>query len=153
MSRLELRLHPPLVWLVCAAGAWAVARGLPQLAWDFPGQRALGIALAATGALLGLAGLLQFRIARTTFDPHRPRNSSALVTTGLYGHSRNPMYLGLLLVLLALIAWWGNPLSLLAAPAFVAWMTRFQIRPEERILDELFGDEYQAYCRRVRRWL
>ena len=98
-------------------------------------------------------GLLAFRASRTTINPLRPKRVSALVTVCVYRITRNPMYVGLCCILLA----WAVHLAALPAflgpPAFVLYVTRFQIVPEERALAELFGERYLEYAARVRRWL
>jgi protein-S-isoprenylcysteine O-methyltransferase Ste14 len=76
-----------------------------------------------------------------------------MVTSGVYRHTRNPMYLGMLCLLGAWAAWLGNAAALLGLPAFVAYMNRFQIAPEERALAQRFGAAFDAYAARVRRWL
>ena len=83
----------------------------------------------------------------------RPQNTSSLVTRGIYGFTRNPMYLGLALALLGWAAFLSAAWPLLGPPLFVAYVNIFQIRPEERVLSGLFGDEYTRYTRRVRRWI
>lgn len=153
MSRLELKIPPPLQWLAMAALAAVLARLFPGLRLPFAGHRALAMILALAGVGSGMAGVMAFRRARTTIDPHRPGDASALVRTGIYRRTRNPMYLGLLLTLLGVAAWLAHPLALLCVAVFVAWMTRFQIRPEERALKRLFGAPYEDYLRQVRRWL
>ena len=100
-----------------------------------------------------LAGVIEFRRARTTVDPTRPEHSSAIVSGGIYSLTRNPMYLGFLLILAAWAAWLGNLPACLALLAFVQYMNRFQIAPEERVLGARFGAPYEAYRQRVRRWL
>lgn len=153
-QRLETRIPPPLVMLAAAG-----ITGL--LAWLFPGASFIGEgstaaagALALIGVGVGAAGAIAFRRARTTLDPHRPDQATTLVTTGVYRVSRNPMYLGLLLVLLAWAFYLDSWPGLLVGPtAFVVWITRFQIVPEERFLMQLFGPDYIAYLRRTGRWL
>ena len=104
-------------------------------------------------ALVALAAFIAFVQARTTINPMKPERASALVTGGIYRFTRNPMYLSLLLLLVAYATYlwtWGA----LAGPVlYVAYITRFQILPEERILTAKFGSEFEAYKRRVRRWI
>lgn len=153
MAALELKLPPPLIWIVCAAAAMALGRWLPRCSFPFAGHRVLAGLLVLAGVGVGLVAALACRRAGTTIDPHRPERSRSVVTVGMYRHSRNPMYLGLALVLLGVVAWIANALALLVVPVFCAWITRFQIRPEERALEANFGDAYRDYRSRVRRWL
>ena len=150
---LELRIPPVLLVLVTASGMFLLARAFPQWTLALPGRTPLALALAAAGVAVALAGVAAFRRARTTVNPITPQASSALVVSGVYRFSRNPMYLGFLLLLGGWAVQLAHVLAPLLLPLFVAWMNRFQIQPEERALAARFGDGYAAYARRVRRWL
>ncbi|NML16896.1 methyltransferase family protein [Azohydromonas caseinilytica] len=150
---LELRIPPVLLVLITGAGMFLLARAFPRWTMPLPGRVPLALALAATGAAVALAGVAAFRRARTTVNPITPQASSALVVSGVYRFSRNPMYLGFLLLLCGWAVLLAHAPAALLLPLFVAWMNRFQIRPEERALAARFGDGYAAYARRVRRWL
>ena len=149
---LEARLPPPLVAAVVGLAMWGGARLLGSAP---PGAAREWIArgLGAVALVLALLAGRSFLRAGTTLDPHRPEKTSSLVEHGLYRHSRNPMYLAMALGLLAWAIHLGTPWVLLGPLAFVAYVTRFQIRPEERVMAEKFGDRYSEYCRRTRRWL
>ena len=153
----EHKLPPPVIDAACAGLMWWLAGALPALqlwprgAWPFGLGAALGLALA--GGAIALAGLVEFRRARTTFNPLDPARASALVTTGIYRVTRNPMYLGMLLVLLGLAVWLGNAAPFVVPPLSVLLLNQLQIRPEERILRERFGAHYARYAGRVRRWV
>ena len=82
-----------------------------------------------------------------------PESAEQLVTNGIYQLSRNPMYLGATLILLALAVYLRNSMAFVAMPLFMIYLTLFQIRPEERILAEKFGEEFESYRKAVRRWL
>jgi protein-S-isoprenylcysteine O-methyltransferase Ste14 len=109
--------------------------------------------LSLLGGVFSLGGIVAFRRARTTVNPHRPAKATVLVTTGVYRVTRNPMYLGLVFLLVASTVYLSVPLLLFGPLAFVLYIGRFQIRPEERVLAGLFGAEYSRYTSRVRRWL
>ncbi|MGL4324794.1 MAG: methyltransferase family protein [Beijerinckiaceae bacterium] len=113
----------------------------------------LAVIIALTGLAIEAAALWRFVVARTTVHPMRPARSSALVTSGLYRFSRNPMYVGQALLLAAFTLWLGHWAGMVAVPAFVAYITRFQIMPEERVLAAKFPQEFAAYRAQVRRWL
>lgn len=150
MAFLELRIPPPLVMLAFGAAMWA-ACGIPQpldAAWAL-----VAAALAAAGLGVAGGGVLAFRRARTTVNPLRPAEASTLVTGGVYRHTRNPMYLGMLLLLCAWAAFLASPWALLGPAGFALFITRFQIVPEERVLEPMFGAAFAAYKARVRRWL
>jgi protein-S-isoprenylcysteine O-methyltransferase Ste14 len=150
---LELKLPPPLLASLAGGIMWLVARQLPALAVDWPGQQTLAMTLALAGGLIDLAGAVAFYRARTTINPLNPDNTSVMVTHGVYRYSRNPMYLGLLLMLSGWALYLSHPLAWLGLPLFVLGLTRLQILPEERILSEKFGAHYTAYAAVVRRWI
>lgn len=150
---LDHKIPPPVVGATVAAGMWALSLLGPQLGVP-PGAQGLVVGLLVViGLAFDLAGLLAFRARRTTVNPMRPQRASALVTGGVYRITRNPMYVGMALLLTAWAVHLGTPLPFIGIVLFVGYITRFQIGPEERILSGLFGDEFTDYCRRVRRWL
>lgn len=150
---LECRIPPPLVGASLAGGMWLLSDSVPGLPLSAGWARVLAALLLATGLTLDLLGLLAFRARRTTINPLRPERSSAVVDTGVYRITRNPMYLGMALVLLAWAVYLGAVAGLAGPALFVLYITHFQIRPEERVLQERFGQPYIDYCQRVRRWI
>jgi protein-S-isoprenylcysteine O-methyltransferase Ste14 len=153
MRGLELKIPPPVVALVNALLMWLVSRATPALGFVFPARNVFAIGLAAIGVATAISGVITFRRARTTVNPLKPESASSLVNWGVYTLTRNPMYLGLLLVLTGWTIFLSNPLAFLFLPAFVLYINRFQIVPEERALTSLFGQDFAAYQSRVRRWL
>ena len=137
----------------CALLMWLAARLFPFFDFELP-WRELFAALLLIGALIiGLAAVYGFHRAKTTVNPLKPEASTALVTGGLYRWTRNPMYLAMLLLLLAWACIVSNWAALAILPLFVAYLNRFQIGPEERALQARFGAEFESYRRKVRRWL
>ncbi|MGC1442120.1 MAG: isoprenylcysteine carboxylmethyltransferase family protein [Burkholderiaceae bacterium] len=153
MKFLELKLPPPIVGLTTALLMWAIAKFLPGLTVVFPWQFELAVLLAVVGVLCDLAGLYSFRKGNTTINPLKPTNTARVITSGIYRVSRNPMYLGMSLILTGWAVYLGHPLALLMLTVFVIYINRFQITPEERILSAKFGDEFTTYMASVRRWL
>lgn len=153
MSSLDHKIPPPVIALLCAALAWLLARITPTFALILPARIPIIIVLVVIGVSLSLSGMRAFRSADTTVNPLAPEQASSIVRSGPYRFTRNPMYLGLALVLLGICAYFAHPLSVLAVVVFVAYITRFQIIPEERLLLEKFGEPYARYKRSVRRWL
>ncbi len=153
MHLLETRIPPPLVMLLCGVLGYALACAWPWPALPVPVPGWAAVAVMLAGLMLNLLPKLAFRRARTTVNPLRPAAATALVTGGIYRHTRNPMYLGQALVLLGGMLWLGSAAALLVVPLFVGWITRFQILPEERVLSARFGADYAAFRRDVRRWL
>ena len=126
---------------------------LPSLSIALPGQHGLAAIISGVGIFFILAGAYEFQKAKTTLNPTTPAATSSVVASGIYRVSRNPMYVGFLLVLTGWAIFLSHPLPFLLLPAFVAYMNRFQISPEERVLSARFGDEYDTYKQSVRRWL
>ena len=153
MKALERRVPPPIVFLLALLVTWAIARLSPALAIDATLARWLGGGLAMCGVLLGLAGVFEFRRHRTTVDPVRIEAASSLVTSGVFGLTRNPMYLGLAAILVGAAIFLRGPFALIGPMLFVAWIWRLQIVPEERVMRAKFGAAYAAYQLRVRAWL
>ena len=89
----------------------------------------------------------------TPLDPVHIDRASTLVTSGVYRVTRNPMYLGLTVLLLAWAVFLAAPWTLLGPVVFALFISRFQIAPEEHAMREKFGVQYEAYAARVRRWL
>jgi protein-S-isoprenylcysteine O-methyltransferase Ste14 len=153
MKVLELKLPPVGVFLVVGLAMWSVTGLAPAATVAYPGKPYLIMLLLVAGGIAGLGGVLAFYQHETTVDPTRPHRASALVVANVYRHTRNPMYLGLALVLAAWAAYLSNLAALAGLPAFIAYMTHFQIKPEEKALLDKFGAEYRLYMSRVRRWL
>lgn len=153
MSWLELKVPPPLVALLVGVLMWLVSSLVAPVEVPFAARVGVAVALACAALGLGVSGMVAVWRAKTTMNPTRPSATSALVTSGAFRFTRNPMYLSLLLYLLAWGVYLSNVLALLFLPVFVLYITQFQIRPEERALSSLFRQEYAAYRERVRRWL
>lgn len=144
---------PPVIALFMAGLMWAIARFSGFAVIDFPGRVAIAAIFAGAGLAVGAVSVAAFIRARTTVNPHAPERSNALVISGLYRVSRNPMYLGMAMILVGIAFYLAAPLALLPVAAFVFLIERFQIRPEECALEEKFVEEYRAYKKRVRRWI
>jgi protein-S-isoprenylcysteine O-methyltransferase Ste14 len=144
-------IHPPVVASLFIFIAYVLGRLIPlRLAVPAFVQN-LGLLLTFAGFLLGIGALLEFRKARTTLDPHG--SSTQVVTSGIYRFTRNPIYLGFLLMLIGLPLvsglYWGVVLS----PFYILTMNRLIIEQEETYLEKKFGNAYISYASRVRRWL
>jgi len=153
MQWLELKIPPLLVWLGFAGAMLGVAYFAPTLSFSLGRSSAIAVALVALGGAVAFAGVIAFRDKRTTVNPLTPSASSLVVSSGVYRISRNPMYLGFLLALAGWAVYLSNAGAALLLPAFVAYITQYQIKPEERALLGKFGSEFAQYMARVRRWL
>lgn len=152
LSVLALKV-PPLVLVALAAAAMWLLPAVAATPHLGPWHAWLCAALALLGAAICLAGVLAFRQARTTVDPLHPAAATSLVVRGIYRYTRNPMYLGFLVALLAWALYLAKLSAFLVLPLFVWYLSVFQIRPEEVALRERFGADFDAYAARVRRWL
>ena len=153
MKWLEHRIPPPLVGASLGVAMWWLARQFPPPLLDGRVRVALAILLALGGLAFLAPATRAFVRASTTVNPLKPESASALVVSGVYRFTRNPMYLGFALLLLAWAAWLAAPIALLGPLLFAGYITRFQILPEERALKQRFGADFDEYCKRVRRWL
>jgi protein-S-isoprenylcysteine O-methyltransferase Ste14 len=153
MSVLELKIPPVLVTILFAGLMWLVSRLAPSFPLGMEYRITALLLFVLVGTAVGLAGVASFRKANTTVNPLTPDACSSMVTSGIYQFSRNPMYLALLLALLG----WGfflhNFYSLALTVVFVVYLNRFQIQPEERALEQVFGKEFSEYRQRVRPWI
>lgn len=153
MPTLELKLPPLVVQAFVATLMWLGAQTVPAADFPLPKRTVVATSLAAVGTGVALAGVVSFRRAKTTVNPLQPEAASALVMSGIYRLTRNPMYLGALIVLIGWAVFLANALALLVAAIFVLYLNRFQITPEEKALAARFGSEFAAYCTKVRRWV
>lgn len=150
---MPLLIPPPLVAALCGYLMWLLAERLPFGRFAFAGQRPLAALLALAALALMAAAAYTLWRARTTVNPLRPERAAQLVSGGPFAFSRNPIYLGDALLLGAWALALGNAANLALLALFVWFIGRLQIAAEERALQHRFGDEYRAYCARVRRWL
>jgi protein-S-isoprenylcysteine O-methyltransferase Ste14 len=151
MYRLDLKIPPLAVGAVIAMGMWLVSYTLPAFA--YPPLHIVAAGMGIVGAGITGSAMLSFWGAHTTVNPMKPSSASFLVTSGIYRFTRNPMYLGLLLLLAGWALYLANILVVLFLPAFILYMNRFQIKPEERALTDRFGQRYLEYATRVNRWI
>lgn len=153
MSSLALKIPPMLVAAVTGALIWVAAQMTPALDFALPWRGIVAVLLIVSGTGIALLGVVAFRRARTSVNPLKPDAVSAFVVSGIYRWTRNPMYLGVLWVLVGWALYLGNFAALLFAPVFVWYLNCFQILPEEAVLRARFGAEFDSYRSRVRRWL
>ena len=153
MNWLEHKIPPPIVALFIGAAMWGSARISPQFQVAAEIRVVAAIIFVVFGLAVTLLGAAAFRRAKTTLNPLKPETASALVVNGVYRHTRNPMYVGFALVLAGWAIYLSAPLAFFGPVLFVLFITHFQIIPEERVLSEKFGQQFDVYQQRVRRWL
>ena len=153
MKALELKIPPPIYALSIALLMWLLNKHIPVAQFiETPWNKA-GLGIIVIAGTLDLWSLFLFFKKHTTFNPMKPETTTGLVITGLYKISRNPMYVGMLIMLFGFAVWLGSVTPFLVLPLFYFVITAMQIKPEERFLLEKFGEEYQSYKDSVRRWL
>lgn len=153
MPPLELKIPPVVVVAVSASAMLGLSWLFPSATFELPGRRIASLGLALLGIATAMAGVIAFRARKTTVDPRTPDAASTVVVGGIYRLSRNPMYLGFLLVLAGWAVYLSNATAALLLPVFVAYMNAFQIKAEERVLLSKFGPRFAEYMVSVRRWV
>jgi len=144
----------PVIQMLIAMIAMLIIEAMISIGYfDWGWNILLSVAMVVMGVMLVLMGGVAFKKANTTVNPMCPENSSALVTNGIYRFSRNPMYLGGLLMLLAWGLFLGSMPSFIMLPIFCWYITRSQIHAEEQALENKFGERYRMYKLKVRRWI
>jgi len=141
-------IHPPILALIFIGLAlllgWLIPIALPAFVeW-------IGLGLILIGLVLAFGAFNEFRKAHTTLDPHG--SVKAFVTQGIYQFTRNPIYLGFLLMVIGFPLNSGSYSGLVVAPFFMVTMNRLVIEKEEAYLEKKFGEAYTGYRSRVRRW-
>jgi protein-S-isoprenylcysteine O-methyltransferase Ste14 len=150
---MKLKVPPVIVVAITAFLMWVIEKYLSVEFVEFNTPKWFMISTAITGILVIVLGVVQFYIKKTTVNPHKPEDSTSLVSSGIYRISRNPMYLGMLILLVFYGQYLGVGLVFLVFPIFIWYMNAFQIKPEEEMMIQLFGDEYKDYQKKVRRWI
>ena len=145
------KIPPPIVTLICALIIYFSSSFFPS--YTFPLFNALSILSLGSGLLLIFLAVNSFKKSQTTINPLQPDLASSLVTDGVFKYSRNPMYLGMLFILIFISLRFNLIGGSLVALGFVIYITKYQIVPEEIAMVKLFNDKFIAYKSRVRRWL
>ena len=153
LKRLHLTVPPPVVAIVFGLMIWRLSKALPVYDPDPNFRLIAALTLFGMAVTIDIWALLSFRKQKTTIDPRYPHKTSSIVTCGIYNYTRNPMYLGLVLVLSATSIYFTTLFGFFAVAAFILYMNDFQIRPEEEALEKQFGKEYLSYKSSVRRWI
>ena len=150
---LDLKIPPPIVAILCGLGIVYLPDLFGFEAFEIPLQGWVAGIVIVFGLSFDLMGLLEFRKHATTISPLSPNKSALVVSSGIYRITRNPMYLGLAIVLVGVTIAFGSAIGLLMVLVFVLYITRFQIKPEERILEAKFGEAFVDYKAKVKRWI
>lgn len=148
---MKLKIPPPLLFLSCIIIIWL----LPNNAMSISDMTRYVIAggFMLIGIVIASLSLYAFYQARTTLHPKKLEQTSSLVTHGIFRFSRNPMYLSLVIWLLAWMIFLTNLWGLVVIIGFMFYLTQFQIKPEEQMLQQKFGQIFLQYKQSVRRWI
>ncbi len=150
---MKLIIPPVAQVLLGLLAIWGLAIFSPFAPLGWSALIAAGAVLAAAGLAIIIVAVGLFAKASTTVDPRDPSKGDALVTRGLYRFTRNPMYLGMAMILFAAALSTGQVITLVIPVAFLVYMTRYQIIPEETFLRSRYGRTFDDYASRVRRWI
>jgi len=150
---MKTRVPPPAIGLICVLAMWLTNRFVTDAVISLPFKLLLAIFFVLAGITISVIAFRQFSRQDTTVNPMQPESATALVSEGIFSKTRNPMYIGLFLMLTGWGIWLANPVNIFVLILFVLYITHFQIKPEEAAMRSLFGAEYEEYTKRVRRWL
>jgi len=153
MKKLRLKIPPPIVGFAFAVMIWLLSENLSVHFMDAEARQIAALFLLGVAGTIDVWAILSFRSAKTTIDPRYPYKTSSIVSHGIYQFTRNPMYLGLVLILTALSIYLDTLPGLLCVLGFILYMNTFQIEAEEELLEEQFGELYLNYKKGVRRWI
>ena len=151
MMFLNTKIPPPIVAILFAVLIFYFSDSFAYV--DLPFKKYISLYFVLLGFFITSSSARNFKNKETTVNPIKPEEASQLVTDGFFKITRNPMYLGMLLFLLGLSIYNGLIVGLVFLPLFVGYITYFQIIPEESAMIEIFGEDYKAYMKKVRRWI
>ena len=146
-----IKIPPPLIVLVLIVSIYFSSKKIDLI--NIPLQLEISIFILSAGILIFINPVLQFIKSKTTVNPIQFEEVNKLVTSGIFKYSRNPMYLGLLMIVISSSIFYLNIYSILTPLFFYLWINRFQIKREEIFLTEKFGKEYLSYKKMTRRWI
>ena len=150
---MELKIIPVIQVLIAASFMIVIKSITPNFHYFFAFNHLIAVSLITVAVIIGVLAIYCFKVHQTTVNPISIEKTSKVVDTGIYHYSRNPMYLAMLLALIALAVYLSHWLTWLVLPFFIVYITRYQIIPEERALRNNFGQDYLLYTNKVRRWL
>ena len=150
---MKLLIPPPIQALLSAIMMWLISRYFLHANFSFFGTSVFALVVLVVAVIIIIMSINKFRKIRTTISPLNPSKTSSLIISGIYRFTRNPMYLGLFLMLLSIALFLKNFISFLILPLFILSITKNQILPEEEALGNIFGAEYKNYKKKVRRWI
>ena len=148
---METKIPPPLVTLIFGLSIYFSRELFPTIEIKYSFY--VGIFLLLLGFLILISAVRLFRIDQTTVNPLSPMQATKLVTEGIFKFSRNPMYLGMACVLASLAMFFNIIGGIVFITLFCAYITKFQIVPEEKAMLDLFSEDFDQYKQTTRRWI
>ena len=148
---MKTKIPPPILALVMIVLIYLSSFFIESTTFNYQGS--LSLLVLILGLACAIPSFKLFARYKTTISPLKPSDATALVTEGMYRYSRNPMYLGLLLLTIASTIWFGTWFGIIVNILFIFLINFLQIIPEEEALLEIFGEEYEEYKKNVRRWI
>ncbi len=145
---LDTKIPPPIVTIILLSIIYLFDLNEYNINND-----AISIIILFIGIIFILSAVIQFINRKTTVNPTKPHKTTTLVISGTYKITRNPMYLGMLLIIISLAFYKSSIISLILIPFFIFYINKFQIEPEEFEMRKKFGEEYEDYCKKVDRWI
>ena len=150
-SKKKLKIPPPILVIILITSIYFSSDKLDSI--SIPYRTLFSIVILSIGILVIINPVVKFIKSKTTVNPVEFKNVEKLVTSGIYKYSRNPMYLGMIMIIISTAVYYLNFFSLLTPFIFYFWINRFQIKREEVFLEEKFGQEYLSYKTKTRRWI
>ena len=150
-SKKKLKIPPPILVIILITSIYFSSDKLDLI--SIPYRTLFSIVILSIGILVIINPVVKFIKSKTTVNPVEFKNVEKLVTSGIYKYSRNPMYLGMIMIIISTTVYYLNFYSLLTPFIFYFWVNRFQIKREEVFLEEKFGQEYLSYKTKTRRWI
>ena len=146
-----IKIPPPILVLILVISNYFSSKKIDLI--HFPNQDLISIIILLMGMIILINPIFKFIKSKTTIDPIKFKKVNKLITSGIYKYSRNPMYLGLLMIVISTSMFYLNIFSIITPILFYFWINRFQIKREEIFLTEKFGKEYLLYMTKTRRWI
>jgi len=146
-----IKIPPPLIVLTIIISIYFSSKRIDLI--NIPFQLEISFFMLSLGILIFINPVLKFIKSKTTINPIQFEETNKLVTSGIFKYSRNPMYLGMLMIIISTSIFYLNIYSMLTPFLFIFWINKFQIKREEAFLAEKFGKEYLSYKNKTRRWI
>jgi len=146
-----IKIPPPILVMILVSSNYFSSKKIDLI--HLPNQDLISIIILLIGILILINPIFKFIKSKTTIDPIKFTKVNKLIISGIYKYSRNPMYLGLLMIVISTSIFFLNIFSITTPFLFCCWINRFQIKREEIFLTEKFGQEYISYKTKTRRWI